>query len=405
MPVSATSTAREADQRPLGRSVAERLEAPSCLHVWDLELVTTRAGFDVLESDWNALFERAGRGTQMFQTFNWLWHWCNHFAGDGSGVRLSLVTARRDGRLVLVWPLVAQRAGLVTKLTWMGEPVSQYGDVVMEETADSLDLLHATWSFLLEETKASVVQLRKVRADAAVAPLMHELGLLEIEQLTAPYLDLTSAPTFEEYERRFSASARKSRRRQRRRIGDRGPTSVEFHRGGAAARDLALAAIELKRAWLRDRGLVSRALADERTARFFADVAEGAERPAGCHVLALMSNGKPAALEVGIRAKGRSGAHIIVYDPEFEKQSAGAVLMEDSVRGAFDDGMATFDLLAPGDSYKLEWADAATGVSTFVAPLTPVGQVYARLYLGHFRPGLKKLMILLPISIRRWLRV
>ena len=401
MPLSATSTVRAADQRLLDRSVSDQIEPASSLLVWDLALVTTRAGFDALESEWNALFERAGQGTQMFQTFNWLWHWCNHFAGEGSGVHLSIVTARRDGRLVLVWPLALERAGLMTKLIWMGEPVGQYGDVVMEESADSLDLLRASWSFLVEETKASVVQLRKVRADAAVAPLMRDLGLIEIEQLTAPYLNLADAPSFAEYEKRYSSSARKNRRRQRRRIEDHGPMRVDFHRGGAVAGELAVAAIALKRAWLRDRGLISPALSDERTVRFFAEVAEAHQRPAGCHVVALMSNGKPAALEVGVRAKGRSGTHIIVYDPEFEKHSAGAVLMEDSIRGAFDHGIEAFDLLAPGDGYKLEWADAATGVSTFVAPLNPVGLVYARLYLGLARPALKKLMNLLPISVRR----
>ena len=64
--------------------------------------------------------------------------------------------------------------------------------------------------------------------------------------------------------------------------------------------------------------------------------------------------------------------------------------MEDSIRRAFDDGIETFDLLAPGDGYKLEWADAVDGVSTIRrAALTPAGQVYARLYLGLVRPRLR----------------
>ncbi len=109
----------------------------------------TRAEFDALEDEWNALFARAGQGTQLFQTFNWLWHWCNHFVDGCPGTRLSVVTARRHGRLVLVWPLVSERAGLLTRLSWMGEPVSQYGDVVMEDEAGGLDLLREAWIFLL----------------------------------------------------------------------------------------------------------------------------------------------------------------------------------------------------------------------------------------------------------------
>src|SRR5690606_4157330 len=133
----------------------------------------------------------------------------------------------------------------------------------------------------------------------------------------------------------FSSTARKNRRRQRRRLEDRGPLAVETYRGGPKARDLALHAIALKREWLRTHGLVSPALADPRTASFFADVAEARERPAGCHVMVLTSGGRPTALEVGVGAKGRSATHIIVYDADFERESAGTLLMEDSIRRAF----------------------------------------------------------------------
>jgi len=100
-------------------------------------LVTDRAAFDALEPEWTDLFDRAGRGTQVFQTFNWNWHWCNHYLGDGSqgsaAPALAVVTARRAGRLVMVWPLVRERVAGLCQLSWMGEPVSQYGDVLTEE--------------------------------------------------------------------------------------------------------------------------------------------------------------------------------------------------------------------------------------------------------------------------------
>lgn len=399
MPLTATRPVHDAGRSSMGvvpLSQASAAEGQAC----SFNLVTTRAEFDALEDEWNALFARAGQGIQVFQTFNWLWHWCNHFTSDGSGARLCVVTARRNGKLVLVWPLVAERSGLITRVSWMGEPVSQYGDVLMDDDVGGLDLLRQAWTFFVAKTRASIVQLRKVRADAKVAPLLRELQLIETEPLAAPYLDLKSAPSFEDYEKRYSNGSRKNRRRQRRRLADHGPLSLAAYDSGAMARDLVLHAIELKRAWLRDRGLVSTALRDERMTHFFADVAEAAVRPAGCHVLALLSDGRPTALEVGVRAKDRTATHIIVYDPEFEKHSPGTVLMEDSIRQAYDNGLGVFDLLAPGDGYKLDWADDAVGVSTFVAPLTPWGRAHAKLYLS-VRSALKKLLNSLPISLRR----
>ena len=42
-------------------------------------VVTSRAGLEALEDEWNALFARAGRDIHVFQTFNWIWHWSRHF--------------------------------------------------------------------------------------------------------------------------------------------------------------------------------------------------------------------------------------------------------------------------------------------------------------------------------------
>src|SRR5947209_18802734 len=68
----------------------------------ELALITGGAQFEALELEWNALFARAGRAWQIFQTFNWLWHWANDYL-DGRS-RLAIVAARREDRLVMVWP-------------------------------------------------------------------------------------------------------------------------------------------------------------------------------------------------------------------------------------------------------------------------------------------------------------
>ena len=63
-------------------------------------LITDRAGFDALETDWNDLFWRAGRRCQIFQTFNWNWHWSNHYLpapSDEAAPSLAIVTGRRGG--------------------------------------------------------------------------------------------------------------------------------------------------------------------------------------------------------------------------------------------------------------------------------------------------------------------
>lgn len=371
----------------------------------DLSLVTGRAAFDALEADWNDLFERAGKPSQLFLGFNWLWHWCNHFLRPENegviGPQLAVVTGRRDGRLVMVWPLVTEKVAGITKLVWMGDPVSQYGDVLVEEADDTLDLLRSAWTFIVATSGADIVRLRKVRADAAIAPLLGEVGATITQRLQAPYLDLASAKSFSEYEQRYSSQSRRNRRRHMRRLEERGPVAFESYTGGKDATQLANLALSLKRAWIKDRGLVSPALTDPRMARFFADVSEGAARPAGCSVSVLRSKGEVAAIEIAVRCKDHTAIHVIVYNLKFEKWGAGALLMEDRIRQAMASGAATFDLMAPGDKYKMDWADKTVGVVDWAAPLTLAGRTYVRLYLGFVRNGAKAMIGALPVSLRR----
>jgi CelD/BcsL family acetyltransferase involved in cellulose biosynthesis len=370
----------------------------------EFEIIKDRSGLDNLETDWNALFARAGRSHQLFLTFNWLWHWCNHYlqeVGARRAAQLSVVTARRDGRLVMVWPLVSERTHGLTALSWMGDPVSQYGDVLIDDVSDAPAILRQSWEYVRKNIPADVVRLRKVRADAAVAPLLAELGGQVTERLEAPYLDLASAKDFAAYEQRYSGGARRNRRRLFRRLDELGTITFEALTSGAEVRELITLAIELKRKWLATRGLVSKAIADDKFTRFFSDVAAAEERPAGCRVAVLKTAGRPVAIEVAICCLDRVALHIIVFDLEFEKSGAGTLLLEQSIRNASDSGAACYDLLAPGDAYKMDWADATIVVQDWALPLSTMGWFHARVYLGFMRTRLKRAVTGLPPNLRR----
>lgn len=367
------------------------------------ELVTSCAAFDALEPAWNDLYARAGRGSQVFQAFNWNWHWCNHYLSDSNdtNVSLAIVTAWRGDRLVLVLPLAVTRAAGLKQLVWMGEPVSQYGDALVEDGADALPLLREAWRFVVAEVQPDLANLRKVRDDAAIAPLLAELPRIKTQELAAPYLDIGSAPDFDAYQERYSPRSRRNRRRLGRRFAERGKTEFERPQDGARARELALAAIDLKRDWLKDRGLVSTALFDPRMADFFADVAEGASHPAGCQVSALMIDDTPAAIEITLKSKDHIAMHVIVFNLAYEKAGAGVLLLEETIAKSFGNGCKSFDLLSPADGYKVDWADAAVGVGDYAVPLSHKGSLYARVYLGLVRPGIKRALEAMPRSLRR----
>ncbi len=351
-----------------------------------IEIVRDRKRFDELEGAWNDLFERVGRAQNVFQTYNWLWHWANHYL-DGSR-RLAIVLGWNGDTLEMIWPLVISGRAPFRRLCWMGEPVSQYGDVIIAESIDHRDWLHTGWN-AVRKLGADVAHLRKVRDDSIASRILFVSGVGVASRDQAPFLALASARDFAAYEKRYPSKTRSSRRRYLRRL--QGEGEVTFAACGASpqGRDLARTAIRHKKDWVRNHGVIAPALMDPRFENFFADVADGQTHPVPMRVAAVECNGTPVGIELSFACGDRLFGHVISHHPDFEKKGAGSVLAEYAVKAAHEGGYAIYDLLAPADPYKSEWADGHMGVRDWAAPLSLAGILYTRLWLCGLRPRVK----------------
>ncbi len=369
-----------------------------------LTMVTDRLAFNALEAEWSDLFARAGRATQMFQSFAWLWHWANNFLAPGDRSQsLAIVTGRREGRLVVVLPFVKTTSKGLAQLSFMGDPVSQYGDALVEEGRNAAFDLRAAWDFAVAATRVDAVHLRKVRADAAIAPLLADHGADVSDCQQAPYVAFEGIADYTAFEQRYPKAARKNRKRQMRRLQEGGETIFERLPAGDRACDAASVAMALKRDWLKARGLVSAALTDPRTEAFFRDCASGRGPATGVEIGIVRTDKDIAAVEIGVRCRDRMAVHVIAYNLQFEKTGAGALLMEDSMRRACEGGLAALDLMAPGTTYKFDWADRAMDVRDYAIGLNASGKLYASLYLKRLRPAAKQALEHLPTRLRRHL--
>lgn len=380
------------------RSVKE--ERPLRTAGLSLELITDRAGFEALEPEWSDLYGRAGSFSNPFLSFGWCWHWCNHFLEAGSGTELRILIGRRLGRLVMVWPMVQQRVGGMSSLTWLGAPVSQYGDVLAESGEDTLTLLEQGWDHLRRDVPVDFVALWKVRDDSTIAPLLKKLGMRVTRADTAPFVDLASAPTFEDYAKRFSSSRNKKRRRSIRQLESQGPVGHDFVYEGQEARSLSLRIIAMKRRWLVDKGIVSSGLSDPRTGPFFADVAEGIGHPTGCRILALTCGDDIVAGEISFASGDNVSGHIVVFNGDYDRQSPGLLLTQDQLRLCKEYGYQRYDFMGPCEQHKLDWADGVVGLHDYAIASSLRGSVWVNGYLGWGRPRLKKLINSIPGSVR-----
>lgn len=391
------------DGRAFRAWVAQAAERPpeTAPDAVSFEIVRSRLGFDGLEQDWNNLCEAAGRGPHMFLTFNWLWHWANHYLP--ASTELAIVTGRRNGKLVLVWPMLIERVASLRQLAFMGAPVSQYGDLIIADASDRAELIENSWAFLLAAAKPDLVRLGKVRADANIAPHLQSLGFVTTSTEDAPVAMMPASASYADFEQTISAKFRKNRRRQMRRLEERGPVEMKTFAPSADAASAARAAMTLKRAWLNSRGLVSRAFADTRIDDFFADAAASADRPCGVTVSQLLSNGECADAAVSVTYKGHRALHILAYALKFEKFGVGHLHLEKALQDACADGIAAYDFLAPRHDYKLEWAEGCVTVSDYALALSPLGKIYTDVYLARVREGMKLALKKLPRGMTRFL--
>ena len=368
------------------------------------EIVRDEAAFESLKDDWNRLYQNAAGNRQPFMSFNWNRFWLKHYHTGQShplGVQLAVLVGRREGRVSIIWPLVTKRMAGMTYLYWMGQPVSQYGDVLVDATDITNSLLRESWDVILSHLSPDVIMLRKVRGDAAVSEFLKEKKAIITRSEQAPYVTTAAHTSFEDFEQRYSAKARKNRRRLLRRLEETGKVEFVHHSSGDEAAALVKRAIAFKKVWLDQRGLIAPAVQDQRFERFFVAASFPADDSGCCLVSALLLDGEPYAVLVSAFDGSYLAGHIFAYDLQHEKTGAGVLLLENCLQHAVINGYSTVDLLAPGDTYKYDWCDQQVEVNDWAMASSIRGQVFTRFYLAKIREHIRRTAKLLPAPIRK----
>lgn len=309
---------------------------------------------------------------------------------------------------MLIWPLVCEKKHGLRQLKWMGEPVSQYGDILLDPDFDTEAALAQSWVYISREIKPDLTLLRKVREDSTALPAIKLQNAAKTMCLVAPYIDMSESADFETfYEANYTAKLRKNRRRHRRRLSEIGDIRTQ-HVTDPKQLEIELAhLVELKQDWLRKRGLVSQAFAEPIIQDFFLDALTQAQNQTQgqgdltCELTKLCVDQKVAAYELGLRSFERYAVHITTYDPEFERHSPGSLLLEERLRKCADQGIKYCDLMAPGDAYKYSWTQKNHPVCDYAISHSVMGKLYITLYLNMLRPFLKTAQNRLPASLRQ----
>ncbi len=375
-------------------------------HADDITVVHTAEELLALEADWTRLADRHARPSHVFQQFGWARRWLSEFRSvSATEPSLAVGVARRNGEAVLILPLFVQRIAGARCLKWLGDPVGQYGDLIIADVPDRLRLISAVFDAVVSEPRADAVFLQRVRDDADIASFLAKLGAAEQDRNEAPYIDLTAFSSFDAYDNAtFTRRKQRERKRLRRRLEELGPVRLESDLKADAARAAASEAIVLKRRWLAEKSLASKALTDDRSLNFMAEIAADPSSGVDTRVNVLKSGETTAGAQIGFAYKGTLSMHVIVYDTRFQKAGVGVLHLADMIERAFDEGLEQIDLLAPTADYKRTWATGALGVADHCYGVNRRGRLFVSFYLKRIRPLLKAIAPMVPLSLRKHVR-
>jgi CelD/BcsL family acetyltransferase involved in cellulose biosynthesis len=299
---------------------------------------------------------------------------------EQAGMEPLVAMFTRNGRTTTLLPLRSERLIGARVAVPLLHPLAQYTDAIGTPLSDeALGRLSES----LGKKGIDILLLRKVRADSglhdALAAGARALDAAE----TALFIDLNAFGTFAAYEGSFSSATRRNRRQRRQKLEAlAGPISLEIGRG-VEALEAFDAAIAWKRAWLAERGLSSPVFDQGPWERLLREtVVSGA-----AIVSTLRADQSLAAVEVGYAHGTRYMAYLGAFDPRFSAFSPGQEQMLRTIAWCFEKGFNRYDLLAPADGYKQQWARFDTGVAIddYAVALTPVGRGIAELR-RHVRP-------------------
>ena len=358
-----------------------------------IEIVRGLAGFEALQPEWEALFKRSAAPHQIFQNHAFLRSWARAYAGDGSN--LVVVAGRAAGKLVAVVPLVGRRRLGLEVLKFMGSPVAQFDDMLLDEAYAETVL--AMIGPAIAGLGADLLEARRLREDGAFW-LMPGDAPLVFEEMEAPFADLAVRVADGQPGQAYSSKDRSNYRRRLRRLGERGQLRFRSIGPCGEAVQLAAQAITLKAAALRRDGVDWGTVGCAKFGDFFRYLADD---PASSLLVSIIElNGRPIGIDLSFLCKGVGFGHVLATDGDFDKEGLGQMLVHHVFAEVKSKGAARFDLLAPADSYKRHHADGATRVESRAYAFTAKGRLAARVGYRLAVPAARKL----PRSIIRLLR-
>lgn len=335
---------------------AKAVAVPSPLSA---ERVSEADAFVGLRQEWDELLE-ASKSACVFLTWEWLYTWWKHLAGNRS---LTILTVRRGSELVAIAPF-CQRPGSVSSarpfsvLEFLGSDFvgSDYLDVIVRKGGDA-EACQALTSWLAgRRNSLKLTNLRQGKSVVAgVLAGLREKGwnVAEIKTNMCPFIPLAGT-TWDGYLASLGAEHRYNFNRKWRRLNRDYEVRFEQARTPEACREAIDLLIAQHNARWSARG-GSDAFHTAGLVAFHRELTQVALERGWLRLYVLRLNEKPAACLYGLMYRGTFYFYQSSFDEAYRQASAGLIAMGLAIRSAIGEGAEEFDLLHGGETYKSHW--------------------------------------------------
>jgi len=326
------------------------------------------AAFQALREEWDELLA-ASLADSFFLTWEWLYAWWTHLAGDR---RLFLLVARQGGRLVAIAPLSlrARRVAGVLPLRsveFLGADrlSSDYLDVIVRRGWEA-DAIPALARYLADARLA--LELASVRrAGCAAAALSRALTqrrwrMLETPTAVCPFIDL-SGHTWESYLGTLESKPRNDFLRLLKNLTKKFSVRLEPASSEHQRREFMAHLVRLHNLRWQNLG-GSDALHTADLVAFHDEVSRVTLERGWLRLFVLWLDGQPVASLYGFRY-GRTFYFVQTgFDPAYGRHAVGLITVGLTIKSAIAEGAEEYDFLRGDEAYKFRWAREVRHLAT-----------------------------------------
>lgn len=338
------------------------------------EVVRDIDRFRALQPDWNDLWHRAEG--EYFQSFAFC-----HSALEAENAafrrKLNCIAGRREGRLVVLWPLLTFWKSCWKYATPLTPANRSPSDILASPERDVEQIVNGAWKVALQSTRADAIELWRIRSSSPLYRNATRYGVIERgTEETTPYARLRNQGTWESFLRALPGRKKTRPEYLERRLARHGEVKFEIiDVNDCRVPSLVEWFVLRKREWAQHNLIDSRWTFSETSRKFwFSLLSNDSYRVGVFRLFVLTPAGNLVALN--IVAVQTTRAHLVAntYDLRYGKLTRGTVLVDYCVKWAFDNRL---DMdFGPGDQqYKSFWsAEHSYLTSSFLVIPTRWGQ-------------------------------